>query len=120
MLWKLKTERNATWLIARPTKDTQTFTFSAPEGFAIVRGNATSRNPYMNVKATVALNQLTATFKQMPDPETVYCEFTLADMHGMEYTITGITAKQLMNDPLLSFLQRNEHTLPEPVLANRK
>lgn len=120
MLWKLDIDRSGTYVIARPAKDIESITFTAPNGYAITRATATSMSPYMQINADIALNQLTATFRQVPDPENVYCEFVLSDMNGNEFTTTGITAKALMNDPLLSFLKRNENTLPDPALADGK
>jgi hypothetical protein len=120
MLWKLDIDRSGTYVIARPAKEVERITFTAPDGYAITRATATSMSPYMHIQADIALNQLTATFNQVPDPENVYCEFVLSDMNGNEFTTTGITAKELMNDPLLSFLKRNENTLPDPSLAAGK
>lgn len=120
MLWKLDIDRSGTFVIARPTKDVEAITFTAPNGYAITRAVATSASPYMQINADIALNQLTATFRQIPQPENVLCEFVITDMNGNEYTTTGITAKELMTDPLLSFLKRNENTLPDPALANSK
>ncbi|MFM7234595.1 MAG: hypothetical protein ACKOZM_08385 [Flavobacteriales bacterium] len=120
MLWKINVDRSGTFVIARPAKDVEAITFTAPTGYAITRAIATSSSPYMQINADIALNQLTATFSQIPAPENVLCEFVITDMEGNEYTTTGITAKVLMTDPLLSFLRRNENTLPDPALANAK
>jgi hypothetical protein len=120
MLWKLDIDRSGTYVIARPTSDVEHITFTAPHGYAITRATATSMSPYMQINADIALNQLTATFRQVPNPENVFCEFVLSDMNGNEFTTTGITAKALMNDPLLSFFKRNENTLPDPALAANK
>jgi hypothetical protein len=120
MIWKIDVDRSGTYVIARPARDVESITFTAPNGYAITRATATSMSPYMHIQADIALNQLTATFSQVPDPENVYCEFVLSDMNGNEFTTTGITAKALMNDPLLSFLKRNENTLPDPALAAGK
>jgi hypothetical protein len=120
MLWKLDVDRSGTFVIARPTKDIEAITFTAPTGYAITQATATSSSPYMLINADIALNQLTATFRQIPSPENVLCEFVVTDMEGNEFITTGISAKALMNDPLLSFLKRNENTLPDPALANAK
>lgn len=120
LVWKLSIDRSGTYVIARPTDDQQMVAFTAPEGYVILSGTATSMSPYMQVNADVDINQLTATFNQMPNLDEVFCEFVLADMTGREYTTTGMSAKTLMNDPLLSFFKRNVNTLPDPVVAERK
>jgi len=120
MLWKSDADRSGTYVIARPARDVASITFTAPNGYAITRATATSMSPYMHIHGDIALNQLTATFNQVPDPENVFCEFVLSDMNGNEFTTTGITAKDLMNDPLLAFLKRNENMLPDPALADSK
>jgi len=119
MLWKLDTNRSGLYVIAGRTSDAQTYKFNVPEGFAILSGRAMSMSPYMNVEAVVAGNQLSASFRNMPAPELVTCEFTLADMQGNEYTIAAVSAKMLMHESFLSFLRKRDPVLPENLVAQK-
>jgi len=119
MLWKLDTEKSGVYVIARRATDAQVFKFNAPEGYAILGGQATSMSPYMNVEATVANNQLSATFNNMPEADKVTCEFTLVDLDGNQYTIAAVSAKELMNDSFLSFLRKGDPVLPENLVAQK-
>jgi hypothetical protein len=119
MLWKLDTNRSGMYVIAGRAPDPQIFKFNAPEGYAILGAHASSMSPYMSVEATVASNQLSATFSNMPAPERVTCEFTLVDLNGTQYTIAAVSAKMLLNDSFLSFLRKGDPVLPENLVAQK-
>jgi hypothetical protein len=120
MIWKLDTDKSGVYVIAGRSADTGTFKFNAPEGYAILSGHAMSMNPYMRVDATVASNQLSASFHNMPAPEHVTCEFTLADMQGNQYTIAAVSADLLLKENFLSFLRKGDPVLPQNLVAQKE
>jgi len=119
MVWKIDASRSGTYVIARPATDTSKATFTAPEGYAIISGKAFGHAPYLLNYADIGLNQLTATFSSLPNPEHVYCEFVLCDMAGNRVTTPRMSAADLMNESLLSYFKRNDHVLPV-VASDRK
>jgi hypothetical protein len=119
MIWKVDATRSGTFVIARPTTDQFSVTFTAPEGFAIVSGVATGSSPYLMNSADISLSQLTATFSSLPNPENVYCEFVLSDMDGNLTTTPKMSAAALMHEPLLGYFKRNEHVLPLEVTTKK-
>lgn len=119
MLWKLDADKSGTYVIARKAADTHAMKFCAPEGYVLVSGRATSMSPYLQVEATVAGNQLSATFNRMPDPEHVMCDFVIADLAGNQYSTPAVSAKSLMNGNMLSFLRKGDPVLPEMLVAQK-
>lgn len=119
MLWKLDANKSGTYVIARKTTDVQVMKFSAPEGYALLSGRATSQSPYMNVEASISDNQLQASFSNMPDAENVICEFVLSDLSGNQYTIAPVSAKTLVNANILSFLRKRDPVLPDYLVAQK-
>jgi hypothetical protein len=119
MLWKLDANMSGTYVIARKTTDTYLMKFCAPEGYAILSARATSLSPYIDVEATISDNQLQASFSNMPDPEHVICEFTLADLQGNQYATLPLPAKTISNANILSFLRKRDAVLPEHLVAQK-
>jgi hypothetical protein len=119
MLWKLDADKSGTYVIARKAADAQLMKFCAPEGYAILSARATSLSPYIDVEASISDNQLLASFSNMPDPEHVICEFTLADLEGNQYTTPPVPAKTIMNASILSFLRKRDPVLPEHLVAQK-
>lgn len=111
-IWKIDAVRSGTFVIARPAKEQFSATFTAPDGYAILSGKAVCSSPYMFNFAEISLNQLTATFKSLPDPENVFCEFVLSDVHGNQLTTPKMSAADLMHESLLGYFKRNENILP--------
>lgn len=120
MIWKLDTNKSGVYVIAGRSSDTGTFKFNAPEGYAILSGQAFSMNPYMRVNASVSSNQLSASFQNMPSSDQVTCEFTLQDMQGNQYTIAAVSAELLMKENFLSFLRKGNPVLPQNLVAQKE
>jgi hypothetical protein len=120
MLWKIDVDRSGVYIIARKAPESQAIRILAPEGYVIMSGHATSSNPYMSVYASIAENQLSATFHDMPELESVSCEFTLIDLVGNLYTTAAVSAKTLMKESFLSFLRKRDPVLPEDLVAQRE
>jgi hypothetical protein len=119
MLWKINIQRSGVYVLARKVPESQTLRFVAPEGYAIISGHATSSNPYMSVEASIAGNQLAASFNDMPELEHVSCEFTLVDMQGNLCSIAAVPARLLLSDNFLSFLRKGDPVLPENLVAQK-
>jgi hypothetical protein len=83
-------------------------------------GSAVSVSPYLNCDARLSQNQLVASFDQLPDLENVFCSFELSDMQGHRFTIPRTCAKSLMTSPMLTWMKRNENTLPSAFIAQKK